>query len=225
MESSTNTPVEATAKPLLRGWSHALATIGAILFTLALCLRTLDDSPRFFSMLIYGLSMIELFAVSAIYHIGNWTPKVRSKLRAWDHANIFILIAATYTPVCFNVLDGGLRIAMLIVIWLLAITGAALAAFTTRLPRKVGTSIYIGVGCAPILAIQALLAALPPEAVMLFFLGGVVYTLGAIIYARKKPNPFPKVFGYHEIFHLLVILGAALHATVIWIWIVPFPRT
>ncbi len=223
-EIGTNTPPGAKAKPLLRGWSHALAAIGAIALTVALCLRTGDDSPRFFSMLVYGLSMVELFTMSAIYHIGTWKPEMRRKLRAVDHANIFVLIAGTYTPFCFNVMEGWLRVTILIVIWLLAAIGVALSAFTTRLPRWVGTSIYIVMGWASILALPSLLAALPPEAVMLLFLGGVAYTLGGIIYALKKPDPFPRVFGFHEIFHLLVILGAALHAAVIWIWVVPFPR-
>jgi hemolysin III len=175
-------------------------------------------------MLVYGLSMVELFAVSAIYHIGTWKPEARRKLRAMDHASIFVLIAGTYTPFCFNVLEGWLRVITLIAIWLLAASGVGLSAFTTRLPRWVGTCIYIVMGWASILALPSLLAALPTEAVMLLFLGGVAYTLGGIIYALKKPDPFPKVFGFHEIFHLLVILGAALHAAVIWIWVVPFPR-
>ncbi|HKP51085.1 MAG TPA: hemolysin III family protein [Chloroflexia bacterium] len=222
---SANSPPGARAKPLLRGWSHALATLGAIALTFALCLRTLDDPPRFLSMVIYGLSMVELFAVSAIYHIGTWEPWTRRKLRAMDHASIFVLIAGTYTPLCFNVLGGWLRVTSLVVIWLLAATGVALSAFTTRLPRWVGTGIYIGMGWASILALPSLLAALPPEAVWLLFLGGVAYTLGGVIYALKKPDPAPNVLGFHEIFHLLVIAGATIHAVVVWSWIVPFPRS
>lgn len=221
----TNIPPGAREKPLLRGWSHALAAIGAIALTVALCLRTIDDSPRFFSMLVYGLSLVVLFTMSAIYHVGTWKPETRRKLRALDHANIFVLIAGTYTPLCFNVLDGWLRITTLVSIWLLAATGVALSTFTTLLPRWVGTSLYISMGWVSIiLVLPSLLASLPPEAMVLLFLGGAAYTLGGIIYALKKPDPFPRVFGFHEIFHLLVILAAALHATAIWIWVVPFPR-
>lgn len=209
----------------MRGWSHALATLGAAIFTVALCLRAQDDLPRLISMLVFGLSMVELFAVSATYHIGTWSPGVRRKLRALDHSNIFVLIAGTYTPLCFNVVEGWLRVTILVAVWLLAAIGAALSIFAIRLPRWVGTAIYIGMGWASVAALPALWAALPIEAIMLLFLGGVAYTVGGIIYALKKPNPFPRIFGFHEIFHLLVILGAALHATTIWIWVIPFPRT
>ena len=222
---TTNAPTPSRTKPLLRGWSHALATLGAAIFTVALCLRTLEDPLRLLSMLIFGLSMVELFAVSAIYHIGTWSPQVHRKLRAVDHANIFVLIAGTYTPLCFNVLEGWLRATILTAIWLLAIIGVALSAFATRLPRWITTSIYIGMGWASILALPALLAALPPEAVTLLFIGGMAYTAGGIIYALKKPNPFPRIFGFHEIFHLLVIIGAVIDAAVIWIWVIPYPTS
>jgi hemolysin III len=220
--NGTSSPQDTRPKPLLRGWSHALATVGAIALTVALCLRTQDDVPRLVSVLVYGLSMVELFAVSAIYHIGAWRPEVRSKLRAVDHSNIFVLIAGTYTPICFNVLEGWLRVTILVAVWVLALIGVGLATFATRLPRWAGTAIYIGMGWASVLALPALLAALPSEAIMLLFLGGVAYTIGGIIYALKKPNPLPHIFGFHEIFHLLVIVGAALHALAIWKWVVPF---
>src|SRR5689334_1994421 len=92
------------AKPLLRGWFHAVAAVGAVIFTVISCWLTHMDMPRFISLLIFGLSMIELFSVSALYHIGSWREPLRRKLRALDHANIFVLIAGTYTPLCFNVL-------------------------------------------------------------------------------------------------------------------------
>lgn len=217
-------PPGVEVKPLLRGWLHAGATVLAILFTVAICWRTFDYLPRFFSMLVFGLSMVELFAVSAIYHIGTWSRETHRKLRAVDHANIFVLIAGTYTPICLNALDGWMRPTFLTVIWLLAVTGVALSAFTVRLPRSVSTGLYIGMGWVSVLALPALLEALPQEAVLTLFLGGAVYTLGGVVYALKKPNPFPRVLGFHEVFHLLVVVGAALDAAAIWIWVAPIPR-
>ncbi len=222
---STESAIGVTPKPLLRGWLHAGAAVGAIVLTVALCGRSSQDLPRFLSMLVFGLSMVELFAVSAIYHIGKWRPAVHSKLRAVDHANIFILIAGTYTPVFFNALTGWIRPTFLAAVWILALMGIALAAFTIRWPRWVGTSLYIIMGWVSVLAVPALLETLTYEPILVILLGGVAYTLGAVVYALKKPNPSPRIFGFHEIFHLLVVLGAALDAAAIWAWILPLPRT
>jgi len=219
-------PIETilVKKPLLRGWFHAVATLGAIILTVALCWMSRDDLPRMISMLIFGLSMIELYTVSATYHIGNWPLSQRRVLRTIDHANIFILIAGTYTPLCFNVLDGWFRIAMLLLVWLLAALGVCLSFFTLKLPRWVLASLYIGMGWVAILALPVFITKLPWTALATLALGGILYTIGAVIYARKKPNPFPKVLGFHEIFHLFVIAGGVAFAICIWIWALPFPR-
>ncbi|MCA1598679.1 MAG: hemolysin III family protein, partial [Chloroflexi bacterium] len=116
-EIQQRTRVAVTTKPLLRGWLHAGAAVAACVFTVALCWRSRADPPRLVSMLIFGLSMIELYGVSALYHIGNWTDAARGRLRALDHANIFVQIAGTYTPLCFNVLSGPTRTTILGAIW------------------------------------------------------------------------------------------------------------
>jgi hemolysin III len=176
------------------------------------------------SMLIFGLSMIELYTVSAIYHIGNWPAPQRRVLRTIDHANIFILIAGTYTPLCFILLSGWFRIAMLLVIWLLAVLGVCLSFFTLKLPRWVLASLYVGTGWVAILALPTFLTKVPWTALATLALGGILYTIGAVIYARKKPDPFPKVLGFHEVFHLFVVAGGVAFAACIWIWVLPFPR-
>lgn len=216
--------VEKIIKPLLRGWFHAVAAVGAVVLTILLCWLSRGDTPRLISMLIFGLSMIELYMVSATYHIGRWPERTRRVLRSLDHANIFVLIAGTYTPLCFNILDGWLRITILSVIWFLAVLGVAFSVLTLRLPRWVGASLYIGMGWVVILALPAFLALLPWTAVATLILGGVLYTIGAIIYARRWPNPFPRTLGFHEIFHLFVIAGSVAFAVCIWIWALPFPR-
>ncbi|TMD68027.1 MAG: hemolysin III family protein [Chloroflexi bacterium] len=224
-EATNSIPVqEVVLKPFLRGWFHAAAGMGAIFFTIALCWRSRADLPRLVSLLIYGLSMLELYAASALYHIGSWSMPMRRKLRALDHANIFILIAGTYTPLCFNLLNGWLRPAILVVIWLLAGIGIGLAMMAHHTPRQVSATLYVCMGWVVILALPAFLAVVPWTAVALLLLGGVLYTIGAIIYARKWPDPFPRVLGFHEIFHLFVIAGSVTFALVVWYWVVPFPR-
>ena len=148
--------VEKVIKPLLRGWFHAVAAVGAVILTILLCWLSRGDTPRLISMLIFGLSMIELYTVSATYHIGRWPERTRRVLRSLDHANIFVLIAGTYTPLCFNILDGWLRITILSIIWFLAVLGVAFSVLTLRLPRWVGASLYIGMGWVVVLALPAL---------------------------------------------------------------------
>ncbi len=219
-------PVETVLlkKPLLRGWFHAIAAVGAMIVTVALCWMSREDFPRMISMLIFGMSMIELYTVSAVYHIGNWSPRQRSVLRTLDHANIFILIAGTYTPLCYNILSGWVRIAILLLIWLLAVLGVCFSFFTLNISRRVLASLYAGMGWVALLAVPFFITKLPWTALATLALGGVLYTIGAVIYARKKPDPFPKILGFHEIFHLFVIAGSVAFIACIWIWALPFPR-
>lgn len=212
-------------KPLMRGWFHIFAALGSVAATVGLLLRTLDDPLRLLSLLVFGLSTIELYTVSAIYHVGWWKGRRRTVLRALDHANIFVLIAGTYTPICVNVLSGWLRIALLALIWLLALVGVAGAVFTLRLPRWLSTGLYIVMGWVALISAPVLIRLLPWEAIGLLVGGGVLYTVGALFYALKRPNPFPRVFGYHEIFHLFVIAGGTAFVVMIWGWVVPFPRS
>ncbi|HEY0754349.1 MAG TPA: hemolysin III family protein [Ktedonobacteraceae bacterium] len=211
-------------KPLTRGWSHALAALGALLLTIALCWQSRADAPRLISLLIFGLSMLELYTISGLYHIGRWRARTDQVLRAIDHANIFVMIAGTYTPLCFNVLSGWVRVTILVVIWTLAALGVGLTVLTLHLPRWIAASLYIGMGWVVILALPAFLAVLPWSALALLFLGGILYTVGAIVYSLKWPDPSPRIFGYHEVFHLFVIAGSIAFAICIWVWALPFPR-
>ncbi len=212
------------SKPLMRGWSHALAALGSFVLTLALCFRTYTDLPRMLSMLVFGLSMLELYSLSSIYHIGLWLPQTKRVLRSIDHANIFVLIAGTYTPICFNVLSGYPRLLILSLIWLLALAGVLIAVFCLHWPRWIKTSLYVIMGWVVLVAMPALVQALSWLPILTLILGGSLYTLGALIYALKKPDPFPRVFGFHEIFHLFVIAGSVAFATAIWVWVIPFHR-
>ena len=210
------------AKPLMRGWSLAAASLWAIGLTAALCVRARADTPRLISVAIFGLTMIELYSVSALYHIGMWRPLAARRLRSLDHANIFLLIAGTYTPLCVNVLTGWARVAMLVTIWALAILGVGLAVVAPDLPRKISAGLYIGMGWVAVLALPAFTAALHWPALLTLVAGGVLYTLGGVVYGWRWPNPFPRVFGFHEVFHLFVIAGGLAFAAVVWFWVLPF---
>jgi hemolysin III len=145
-------------------------------------------------------------------------------LRAVDHANIFILIAGTYTPICVNVLSGWVRVALLVAIWALAAAGILVALFAARIPRWVNTGLYIGMGWVGVLALPAFAAVLPWTAIATLLLGGLLYTAGAVVYALKRPDPFPRVFGFHEIFHLFVVAGGVAFAVMVWVWAFPVVR-
>ncbi|MGH2508908.1 MAG: PAQR family membrane homeostasis protein TrhA [Ktedonobacteraceae bacterium] len=210
--------MKLAAKPLMRGWSHALAACVSLLLTVALCWNSRTDLPKLLSFLIFGLSMLELYTVSACYHIGRWREKPERVLCTIDHANIFVLIAGTYTPLCFNLLSGWLRPTILVVIWVLAALGVGQAIFLPHLSRWMTVTLYVGMGWVIILALPVFLTIVPWIAVATLLLGGVLYTIGAVVYACQRPNPFPRVFGYHEIFHLFVIAGSAAFALCVWVW-------
>lgn len=216
--------VDGQVKPLLRGWFHAGAAVAALFVTAYFLWQAREDGLRLLSLLVFGLTLIALYAVSAVYHIGSWRGRWRTFLRALDHANIFLVIAGTYTPLCVNVLAGWVRGAVLGLIWTFAIAGAATAVFTLRLPRWLSAGLYIAMGWVALMALPQMLERLPLAAIGLLFLGGALYTAGAVIYALRRPNPAPRYFGFHEIFHLFVIAGSAAFVATIWLWVLPYPR-
>src|SRR3979490_2445912 len=148
------------AKPLLRGWSHGLAALVSVAGLLTLILVTRHDPAKLISMVVYGTGLVLLFGVSATYHIVNWPPAVKDWLRRADHATIFIFIAATYTPLVFNVLDGWWRVGVLVAVWISALAGVAGAAPFLRIPRQLLASLYLAMGWVAVVALVPLTAAL-----------------------------------------------------------------
>lgn len=216
-ESSITPP-----KPLLRGWLHAAGAVAALITTIVLLVETAGDHARFLSLLVFGLSMILLYVVSAVYHIGTWPERRRTILRTLDHANIFVFIAGAYTPICVILLSGASRITLLTVIWSLALVGAIASFCTLRLPRWGLILLYIGMGWIALFLLPQMQHAISLQPVLLLLTGGLLYTVGALIYAFRWPNPLPHIFGFHELFHLLVLGGTAAITVTIWVWVVPF---
>ena len=210
------------AKPLLRGWFHAFAAIGAVVATIGLLLETAGDPRRLIAALVFGLSMVALYTASSVYHLGTWQGRRYTLLRTIDHASIFLLIAGTYTPICMIVLAGVLGQVVLALIWALAALGMSGALLALRLPRWAKAGQYLAMGWLALIPLPRLVHILPMPATAVFATGGILYTIGAVIYALRRPNPWPRVFGFHEIFHLFVIGGSLAFLFGIWGWVVPF---
>lgn len=217
-------PELVAGKPLMRGWSHAAAALVAVAGLVALIVITRHDPAKLISMIVYGTGLVLLFAVSATYHVFNWPPRVKEWLRRADHATIFVFIAATYTPLAFNVLDGWWRVGVLAAIWICAIAGVAGAAPFLRIPRQLLASLYLAMGWVAVIAIVPLTAALGWVAAVLIALGGIQYSLGAAAYAFRRPRLWPRVFGFHELFHLAVISASVTFYVVVVRYAVPYHR-
>lgn len=211
-------------KPLLRGWSHAIAAVVSVAGLIALILITRHDPAKLASMVVYGVALVLLFGVSATYHVFNWPPRVKDWLRRADHATIFVFIAATYTPLAFNVLDGWWRIGVLAAIWTCALAGVAGAAPFLRIPRALLAGLYLLMGWLAVVALVPLTATLGWVAALLMALGGLQYSLGAAAYAFRRPRLWPRVFGYHELFHLAVITASLTFYAIVVHYAVPFHR-
>jgi hemolysin III len=194
-------------KPLLRGWLHAGSAVVAIVGTIILALNTHGDAAKLSACLVYGISLVVLLTFSAMYHIPNWSPRRKAFWRRIDHANIFVLIAGTYTPVAAVLLRGGLGIGVLVAIWTIAIAGIAASTSFIRTRRRLLAGIYMGMGWIGVIMFPELLATVG-AAVLFIVGGGILYSLGAVAYATRRPKLWPGIFGYHEVFHALVVAAS-----------------
>ena len=211
----------AAVKPKLRGVSHEWAFFLSLGFGVALIL--LAKTPKAtFAVAIYAVSLSALFGTSALYHRVNWTrPQVRQWMRRLDHSMIFFLIAGTYTPFALLVLDGPLADAILAVVWIGAIAGAIVEMVWIDHPKWVAAIIYLAIGWVAVVAFPELWSEMGVVGTMLVAVGGLLYTAGAVVYATQRPNPSPAIFGYHEVFHLLVIAAAVAHFSAIAFYALP----
>jgi hemolysin III len=172
------------------------------------------DGPVFVAANVYGATLFTLFVVSATYHRITWAPRPLLLMRRLDHSAIFLLIAGTYTPFCL-LLPGRSGDTLLAAVWLGALLGIVRAVFWARAPRPLIAGFYVLLGWFVLPVLPALRAAIGEGGVALLCIGGALYTLGAVIYATKRPDPFPRVFGFHEVFHALVVAAAACHYGVV----------
>ena len=173
------------------------------------------------SVAVFGLCMIGLYTTSSMYHLGRWTERGRYIMSRFDVAMIQLAIAGSFTPVALHSLSGAWRVWSLVIAWSIAIVGAAIAASPVKAPRWVGTAGYVAVGWLAIVPLTRIIKALPWEGTGLIVLSGLLYTVGAIVYARRRPDPLPEWFGYHEVFHLFVIAASICHYLAIWRYVLP----
>jgi len=172
-------------------------------------------------MAIYGATLVLLFAGSATYHVGNWSAVVEKRLQRVDHGNIFLVIAGTYTPVTVVLLGGSARVVVLVVAWSLALAGVTVSLLGIPVPRTLLAALYVGVGCVAVPVAPALYAAVGGKGLALILAAGGTYTVGALCYAFKWPDPWRDFFGYHEVFHLLVIAASGLFVAFMALYVAP----
>ena len=210
LESAVETVAEELEiKPRLRGWLHAGAAPLALAAGIVLVVLAPTTGTRIASA-VYALTGVLLFGTSAVYHRGNWSPKVKKVLKRLDHTNIMLVIAGSYTPLAWSMLPRGSAATLLWTIWAGAILGVAFRLLWLNAPRWLYTPVYIALGCAALFYIPDFYGTNPAAAVLIC-VGGAMYITGAVVYAMKKPNPSVDWFGFHEIFHAFTLAGFACH--------------
>ena len=192
----------------LTHWAGALFALGGLV---ALLIIGWDTPAKIISLAIYGVSLIAMFSASATYHMVRVKDRALEIFRKVDHAAIYLLIAGTYTPFCVNAFEGFWKWGMLTIIWSLALIGIIVKVFYIRAPRWLNAGIYLVMGWLALAAAGQMLAALPAWVLTWLIIGGVLYTLGAVVYITKIFNFKPGVFGFHEMWHIFVLFAAAAH--------------
>jgi hemolysin III len=197
-------------KPRLRGWIHA--GVAPFVLVAAIVLVALSPTtPVRWANAVFGVTAVLLFCTSAVYHRGHWSPRVAAVLRRMDHTNIFLIIAGTYTPLAVLLLPNGTARTLLVVVWTGALVGLLMRIFWLGAPRWLYVPIYVALGWVAVWFMPQFWHSGGPAIVWLVMAGGLAYTVGAVVYGFKRPNPSPRWFGFHEIFHSLTVAGFTCH--------------
>lgn len=208
------------SRPRLRGVSHQIAFFAAVPAAVAVTLTTHGGVARA-SGAAFALSVAAMFGVSSVFHRGSWTPAASRRLGRLDHAMIYALIAGTYAPIGLLVLHHGWRVPILATVWSCACLAALVKLVWARPPTWLAPAIGIGLGWTAVLVLPQIVDGIGLVAALLLLAGGLAYTLGAIVYVRQRPNPAPATFGYHELFHALVIVAVACQYSTIVFYVLP----
>jgi hemolysin III len=196
--------------PRLRGWLHLGAFPVIVIAGLVLVLLAPTSQGRW-SAAVFAVTASMLFGVSACYHRGRWSPRVHSVLKRLDHANIFLIIAGTYTPFAVLLLAERPAHILMIIVWCGAVAGVLFRVFWVQAPRWLYVPAYVALGWAAVAFLPQFLAGGGPAVLTLVILGGALYTLGGLVYGLKRPDPSPRWFGFHEVFHVLTLLAFVVH--------------
>lgn len=206
--------------PRLRGWVHGVAAPVAAVVA-ALLWRAASPGPSRGSAAVFGIALVALYSISALYHLGRWSVRGRRWLGRLDGAMILLFIAATFTPVAVHALGGAWRISSLVIAWTIALIGAGVAMSPATPSARFSVAAYVTFGSLAAIPLVRIGGALDPAGTALMVLGGVIYVLGGLVYARRSPEPWPAWFGFHEVFHVMVVLASAAHVTAIWRYVLP----
>jgi len=211
-------PMQNPVRGLLHGSAALLSVVGAVL----LQARGEAGGPSARgALLVFGLSLVGLYAVSSLYHSVPWPPRWKQRLQRADHAMIYVLIAGTYTPVAAIVLDGWLRGATLAAVWAIAGIGVAQKVFRPHLHHRYSVALQALQGWLAVALLAPLSERLSGPALSLLVAGGLLYTLGLVAFATQRPRLWPRVFSYHEVFHVLVVAGSASHWALAFAYVAP----
>jgi hemolysin III len=205
----------------MRGWLHTYAffaaiVAGAVLVTLAATATDRGVAP-WLSCAIYSLTVCGLFGISALYHRRVWTPRGYQVMRRLDHSMIFVFIAGTYTPFCILLLPDTKAVVILSIVWGGAVLGVAMKLITPNAPRWASAPLYLALGWVAVAVLPDILHRGGIAALALLLTGGLLYTVGAVFYALRRPNPWPRTFGHHEFFHACTVLAALCHQIAIYL--------
>lgn len=220
LETRVDAVIDAV-KPKLRGWLHVgmapLAFLGGLLLVVFA-----DTWQGRLSAAVFTVTAVLLFGISAVYHRGHWSPRTLGVLKRFDHANIFLIIAGSYTPFALFLPSGQAR-TLLAIVWTGAIAGVLFRIFWVHAPRWLYVPVYVALGWVAVFYLGPLLTHVGPAVVTLIIIGGLLYSLGALVYGLKRPDPSPRWFGFHEVFHSLTILAFVTHyiAASLALWTAP----
>jgi hemolysin III len=205
----------------IRGFLHGTAAVGAVVGMVLLLDRAWGNLAAAIGAVVFGVALLAMFVVSSLYHSVPWGAEWKARLQRVDHSMIFLLVAGTFTPVAIAAIDGVVLALLLTALWATALTGIALKLSTRRVKTSLSVSLQLVMGWSALLVMPWVLSRLGVEAVLLIALGGVCYTAGTVVFMRKRPQLFPRSFSYHELFHVLVIAGAALHFLAVFWYAIP----
>lgn len=212
---SEQKPFWSNLRDPISALTHLAFAIISLIGIVYLIIVNQGDTIREISLVVYGIGLVSLFTASGVYHSYTGDPNTLLWLRKWDHSAIYLLIAGTYTPLCLIVFTGFWKWGLFAIVWSMAFIGITVKLFVINAPRWVTAGVYLLMGWISIFAIKEMLAMLTWPVLFWLLLGGLFYTIGAIIYITKKMDFVPGIFGFHEVWHIFVILGAASHFVLI----------
>ncbi len=205
----------------IRGFLHGSAAIAAVVGLFVLLNQAWGNTAAAVGSLVFGLAMLAMYTVSSLYHSVPWSSEWKVRLQRVDHSMIFLLVAGTFTPIAIATIDGVALVIVLCLLWTTAVTGIILKVFLPNVKTSLSVTLQLVMGWSALILMPWVLSRLGVGAVVLIALGGLCYTVGAVVFMSKRPRLFPKTFSYHELFHVLVIAGTAFHFLAVYWYAIP----